>query len=237
MGRIFMICSGSGGTGKSTIALALAAGFARAGKRTILLDASGASRSCDLMLGMESIVSLDMVDVIRQQASAEAALYTVPDCDHLRFGCASLYDDVPLSELSAALLVVHSLCDVLIVDLPTGEIDLGEGLLGREDARLIVCRPDDASIRSAERLMLRITDRKPDMRLVVNRVNASRVRRGLQSSTASTVEAVLDCPLLASIPEDETLSDCPSHGKTVLACGGSANKALSDMAAALADGR
>ena len=236
MGKIFMICSGSGGTGKSTVALALAVRFAQAGKQTILLDASGASRSCDLMLGMESIVSLDMVDVIRQQASAEAALYTVPDCDHLRFGCASLYDDVPLSELSAALLVIHSLCDVLIVDLPTGEIDLGEGLLGREDARLIVCRPDDASIRSAERLMLRITDRKPDMRLVVNRVNASRVRRGLQYD-ASTVEAVLDCPLLASIPEDETLSDCPSHGKTVLACGGSANKALSAMAAALADGR
>ena len=63
MSRIWAVCSGSGGVGKTTIALALAVGAARAGRRVILLDASGAARSADLILGMESVMVLDLADV------------------------------------------------------------------------------------------------------------------------------------------------------------------------------
>ena len=62
MGRIWAVSSGNGGVGKSTIALSLAAGAAKKGKKTILLDASGLSRSCDLILGLESVVVLDMLE-------------------------------------------------------------------------------------------------------------------------------------------------------------------------------
>ena len=100
MGKIWAVCSGSGGVGKSTLALSLAVGAAKAGKKTILLDASGISRSCDLTLGLESIVVLDMVDVIARQADIQAALYRVPRHDGLRFACASLHEGVPVSEIS-----------------------------------------------------------------------------------------------------------------------------------------
>ena len=80
MGKIWAVCSGSGGVGKSTIALSLAVGAAKAEKKTILLDASGISRSCDLTLGLESIVVLDMVDVIARQADINAALYRAALC-------------------------------------------------------------------------------------------------------------------------------------------------------------
>ena len=76
-------------------------------KRTILLDASGVSRACDLALGLENIVVLDMADVANRQAGIEAALYKAPRYENLRFACASLYDDVSIMELTSTLLDVY----------------------------------------------------------------------------------------------------------------------------------
>lgn len=71
-----------------------------------------------------------------------------PRYENLRFACASLYDDVSIMELTSTLLALHSLCDVLVIDCQTGHFALGRELLGREDVRLIVTRPDDVSIRA-----------------------------------------------------------------------------------------
>ena len=67
MAKIFAVCSGCGGVGKTTVALSLAVSAAKRGNRTILLDASGVSRACDLALGLENIVVLDMADVANRQ--------------------------------------------------------------------------------------------------------------------------------------------------------------------------
>ena len=155
MAKIFAVCSGCGGVGKTTVALSLAVSAAKRGKRTILLDASGVSRACDLALGLENIVVLDMADVANRQAGIEAALYKAPRYENLRFACASLYDDVSIMELTSTLLALHSLCDVLVIDCQTGHFALGRELLGREDVRLIVTRPDDVSIRASERMMMK----------------------------------------------------------------------------------
>ena len=54
MAKIYAVCSGCGGVGKTMITLSLAVSAAKRGKRTILLDASGVSRACDLALGLEA---------------------------------------------------------------------------------------------------------------------------------------------------------------------------------------
>ena len=106
MAKIYAVSSGKGGVGKSTIALSLAVAAAKRGKRTILLDASGISRSCDLALGMESVVVLDLADVCCQQTSLESTLYQVPQYENLSFVCASLYDNVPIGEFNSVLLAL-----------------------------------------------------------------------------------------------------------------------------------
>jgi len=67
MAKIYAVCSGCGGVGKTMIALSLAVSAAKRGKRTILLDASGVSRACDLALGLENVVVLDMADVANRR--------------------------------------------------------------------------------------------------------------------------------------------------------------------------
>lgn len=235
MGRIFAMYSGSGGVGKSTLALSLAVGSAKAGRRTVLLDASGISRSCDLTLGMESIVVLDMADVISEQASLDAALYRVPRRDNLCFACASLYDNLPSAELTGIFLALHSMCDVLVIDLPTGRVDLGEGILCAGDERIVITRPDDVSIRSAERVIASFSRDEAGVSVVINRVRRERGRRG-RPYDAQAVQMVLDRPILGSIPEDESIGIAEQRGRCALECDGPARSSISVIVNSLLNG-
>ena len=227
MGKIWAVCSGSGGVGKSTVALALAAGAAKAGKKTILLDASGISRSCDLILGLESVVVLDMLDVISGQAEIASALYAVNRYDGLEFACASLYDEVPVSELASTIIALNSKCDVLVIDLPTGRAEIGRGVMCMDDCRLVVTRPDDASIRAAERLMMRVKDDVPSS-VVVNRISKTRNRRGTQHHS-DVVQSILDCSVIGRIPEDPSIPASEQRGAAAIECDGPAWTALKEL--------
>lgn len=235
MGKIWAVCSGSGGVGKSMIALSLAVGAARAGRKVILLDTSGISRSCDLTLRMESVVTLDMLDVLRNQVSMESALYGVAQVPGLRLACASLYDDVSVSELSGMTLALHSLCEILVVDLPTGQASLGRGVMRAGDELLLVTRPDDASIRAAERLMTRCAGEPAASSLIINRVSAERVRKKTQYAQ-STVENLLDRAALACVPEDAGIPACEQRGRAAIECDGPARPALKGLVKALLSG-
>lgn len=235
MGKIWAVCSGSGGVGKSMIALSLAAGAAKAGRRTILLDTSGVSRCCDLILKLESVVTLDMLDVIRNQVVMESALYDVPQYPNLQLACASLYDDVTVSELSGMTLALHSLCDVLVIDLPTGQASLGRGVMRAGDERLLVTRPDDASIRATERLMTRCAGEPGADSLVINRVSAERIRKKTQYAQ-STVESLLDRAAIACIPEDASIPASEQRGRAAIECDGPAWTALSGLVKTLLGG-
>lgn len=205
MGRIWAVCSGSGGVGKTTVALSLAERAAKRGYRVILLDASGISRACDLILGLESVITIDLRDVLSQQLDIQAALYAVPGRENLRIANASLYDGMPIAELSGAVLALQSMCDYLIIDLPVGCMRLGEGVMTSEDNWLLVTRPDDASIRACERLLQAARGTTAGMSLIVNRSQKTRIKRGTQYS-AEAVAMLLDCALLGAIPEDENLA-------------------------------
>lgn len=229
MGKIWTVCSGSGGVGKTTIALAIAVGAAKAGKKVILLDACGTSRRCDLVLGMESVLILDMKDVLRDQIRIDAALYPVAQYPNLFLACASLYDQTPVSELSGMLLALHSLCDILIVDMPTGQCALGRGVMRSGDERLFVSRPDNASIRATERLILRVKDSDAaTCSLIINRISRERIKRKTQYPQ-STVESLLDMPALACIPEDPSIPECENSARSAIECNGPAWSVLSAL--------
>lgn len=202
MGRTWAIASGSGGVGKSTIALLLAIGAAQKGKRTILLDASGIARSCDLILGLESVMAIDLADALSQQMDLNSALYTVPKCENLRIANASFFSAAALSELSGLMLALQSMSDILIIDLPTGMLFADGGMMTREDEIIFVARPDDVSIRSTDRLLQQIRSCDAGYALILNRVKREKVKKGTQY-TNETVSMILDCSVLGSIAEDE----------------------------------
>lgn len=221
MGKILAVCSGSGGTGKTTVAVSLAVGAAKKGKKTILLDASGITRSCDLMLGIESIVIVDMLDVAKQQASMNTALYHVPGRERLQFACASLCENegASISELSGVLLALRAMCDVLVIDLPTGQATIPDEVLADSDALILLAVPNDASIRSLERVLSGLGQNGAQRYLVLNHVNAGLTKKRIQYDKR-TVEMLLDMPVCALITEDERIEMGCKKGKVAIEADG-----------------
>lgn len=225
MAKIWMVCSGSGGVGKSAIALSLAVGAAKTGKQVILMDLSGLSRSCDLILGLESIIALDVADAIATGVPLSDALYPVPRYDGLRIACGSLLGETDPQNFASAILVLQSLCDILVLDMPTGSATPGRGLLGEADDRLLIVRPDDASIRSCERLMMGLGPDNARNSVIVNMTRADAARRGLQY-TPETISAVLDIPSLGSVPFDEGIPAAAKNGRPAIESDGHSSQRL-----------
>jgi len=232
MGKIVAVCSGSGGAGKSTIALSLAVGLAKRGKTTILLDASGAARTCDLMLGLESVIVLDMMDVIKHQTSIHAALYPVPGKENLRFACASLYEGTSLCDLSSVLLVLRAMCDILVIDLPTGPVMFSEGLLDENDGLVLIASPDDMSIRALERTLSHMNAAAAQRYLVLNHVSSAWIKRGYQYDR-QRAEILLDMPVTCFIQEDEHVIKGIKNGRTAIESDGRIASELNTLLKAL----
>ena len=213
-----MLCSGSGGVGKTTAALSIAACASKMGRKTILLDASGTARCSDMILGLESVVTLDMADVAAHTAALEAALYSVPRYENLRFACASLYDGISPGELSSVILALHSMCELLIVDMPTGQIAIGEGMMQEGDECIAVLKPDDASIRSAERILAH-ADGKATVSLLINFSNPQKMKHKIQY-TQDVVQMILDRPILGELPEEPSVCSGAAKSRTAIEADG-----------------
>ncbi|MCF0141446.1 MAG: P-loop NTPase, partial [Mogibacterium sp.] len=78
MGRVIMIASGKGGTGKSTMTVNLGMSLAFAGYHVLLMDMNTGLRTLDLYLGLENRALFDIGDVISGICGKENAILKFP---------------------------------------------------------------------------------------------------------------------------------------------------------------
>ena len=64
MGKVFLIASGKGGTGKTMFAANFGATLAKRGKQVVIVDLDLGLRNLDLYFGMENKVVYDVYDVL-----------------------------------------------------------------------------------------------------------------------------------------------------------------------------
>lgn len=228
MGKTLAVCSGRGGEGKTTVALSVAVGAAKKGLSVILLDASGAGRTSDLILGMESVIALDMADVAVGEATIHAALYPISRYPGLHLACSSLTDEAGISSISSAILILQSLCDLLVIDLPAGITELGHGVLCDQDAMIMVLKPEEASLRSCERLVSRLYHGGAPVYYVLNHVSRELRKQRVQMEPEA-IQMVLDCTFIAQIPDDRSIPLGAAKGKPAIECDGPAWKTLSRL--------
>ena len=209
MSTTWMIASGKGGVGKSTITACLGTAMAREGKQVCIVDADIGLRDQDVLLGLENRIVFDLLDVANEVCTLEQALISPEGMSRLSLLPASQFARVKELEPKAfrrILLRLKTLFDVILIDCPAG-IERGvRGLMNAEvDESIIVCTPDDVCIRNAER-MAAVMEKKglPRPQLIVNRLQADLIRAG-EMYTAATVAATLDLSLLGEIPEDQAV--------------------------------
>ena len=74
MSRSFLIASGKGGVGKSSVAASLGQALAKRGLSVALMDADTGLRCMDLMLGIQDKVVFDFADVMEKRCLLQEAL-------------------------------------------------------------------------------------------------------------------------------------------------------------------
>ena len=83
MSKIIVVTSGKGGVGKTTTSASIAAGLARAGKKTAVIDFDVGLRNLDLIMGCERRVVYDLVNLIKGEVNLKQTLIRDKRVDNL----------------------------------------------------------------------------------------------------------------------------------------------------------
>lgn len=178
MGQIYLILSGNGGTGKTTLTAALATAILQKGRNCCCVELSAFSSCLDLLLDFDS------------EPEEKRLKHVIPPKEKRE-------------ETIKNLQAWKKHYDYVLVDVP---IVLSKRILPYLEAAdrfLLVVQPNAFSIRGARGLLSFLQEKNPlPASLVVNRIHPQWVRRSLELSPQE-VSRELQCPLMGFISEDE----------------------------------
>ena len=206
MSTAWIIASGKGGVGKSTITACVGLAMAREGRRVCIIDGDVGLRDQDALLGLENNIVLDLLDVAEGHCRLEQALVSPEMESRLSLLPASQFaraKELKPGAFRRILVCLKQLYDVVLIDCPAGIERSLRGLLNEEiNECVLVCTPDDVCIRNVERTA-GVLEKKgmPRPRVIVNRLDEALIR-GEEMYSAATVAATLDLELLGEILDD-----------------------------------
>ena len=206
MSTVWIIASGKGGVGKSTITASVGITMAREGRKVCIIDGDVGLRDQDALLGLENRIVFDLLDVAEGSCRLEQALISPEEEPRLSLLPASQFaraKELKPGAFRRILVRLKQKYDVVLIDCPAGIERSLRGLMNEEiDECILVCTPDDVCIRNAERTASVMEKKElPRPQLIVNRLDEALVRGG-EMYSAATVAATLDLSLLGEILDD-----------------------------------
>jgi len=202
MSKIIAVASAKGGVGKTTTAINLGAALAGFGRPTIVVDGNLATPNIGLHLG-SPVVPASVHDAVLDRKSIRNCVYMHQS--GLRVAPASIsLDDFKKagnSSLGRVLRELDGTCEIIIVDSASG---LGDGMFSALDAAdeaVIVTTPDLPAVTDALKTV-QLTEEKG---ITVVGVVLNRVRGDNLEMRSDEIEAMIERPVIASIPEDESI--------------------------------
>lgn len=233
MGRMIIIASGKGGTGKTTFTSQIGTWLASLGYLTVLVDADAGFRNLDIALGLESSIVYDYSDYIYGRADLDDVLTRSHTTENLYFIAApqsAATSDFDTERTTAFWDSIKSRFDFVLADAPAG---MGDGFMfaaEHADEAVIVSLAEGSSLRDADRVIERLeTCGIDDIRLVVNRIRPELVDRKVQMNIDDCID-VLSIPILGIVPEDIRVAEATSMGMRADDTGIGAGQAFSNIA-------
>lgn len=206
MSTAWIIASGKGGVGKSTITASVGLSMARESRKVCIIDGDVGLRDQDVLLGLENRIVFDLLDVAEGRCRLEQALISKEEEPNLSLLPASQFaraKELKPGAFRRIIVRLKQLYDAVLIDCPAG-VERGlRGLMNDAiDESVLICTPDDVCIRNAERTAA-VMEKKgmPRPRVIVNRLDDALIRAG-EMYSAATVAATLDLELLGEVPDD-----------------------------------
>lgn len=216
MGSVIAVLSGKGGTGKTSVCAGVSVALAQSGLRVLCVDCDVGLRNLDISLGLSESSALSFQDVSERNYPLEQAavhpayptlfFLTAP----MNRAVAQVNSDAFFEMLSQA----RSMFDYIFLDAAAG-VDTGFQLVTTAaDRFVVVTGSGPAAVRDATRVgeLLELAG-KPDVRLVVNRVD-----RTMLSVLDQTIDDVMDAaglPLLGIVMEDPDVPMAAAYGMSL----------------------
>lgn len=215
MGKMIIVASGKGGTGKTTLTSQVGMWLSSLGYLTVLVDADAGFRNLDIALGLESNVVYDYSDAILSEMDIDEVLTKSYGCENLYFIAApqskatSDFDGERTRKFWDGL---KSRFDYVLADAPAG---MGDGFMFAAeyaDEAIIVSLAEAPSLRDADRVIERLENCGVEtIRLVLNRIQPSFISDKIQMNVDDCID-VLSVPILGIVPEDGEVAKALSQG-------------------------
>ncbi len=218
MGKMIIVASGKGGTGKTTFTSQVGTMLASLGYLTVLVDADAGFRNLDIALGLESSVVYDYSDYINAGKELDEILIKSTSSENLYFVAApqsALTTEFDKDRTDLFWSSLKSRFDFVIADAPAG---MGDGFMfaaGSADEAVIVSLAEAASLRDADRITEELENNGVlVIRLVLNRIQPELIEKKILMNIDDCID-VLSIPILGIIPEDSAVTSSAACGKPV----------------------
>lgn len=221
MAEVYVITSGKGGVGKTTLAANLGTALAKIGKNVLLIDADIGLRNLDMILGLENRIVYDILDVLEGRVPYEKALVKDKRGLSLWLLPANQKANKDVVDIEKWRNLIEEIknsgkFDFIFIDSPAG-IEKGFQIaVEPADKEIIVVNPEVSSIRDADRVIGLLESKgKNDYAVVVNRIKWDMVKKGEMLSVEDIVD-ILKAKIIGIIPEEKKLIDFTNKGEPIV---------------------
>ena len=208
--QCIMVCSGKGGTGKSTVSVLLGACLARLGRKTLLVELDSGLRSVDIIAGVYGRTVYDIEDVLCGRCEGAKAVVPSPLYPGLSVISAPYEGGaVEAAPLGRLLTAMRPSFEFILLDTAAGMGAPFTAASTVADKALLVLTPDPVALRDGKIVADRL---QSAVRLVMNRVR--RESFGKNAAVADLDECIdtVGVQLLAVIPESRVLQLAGANG-------------------------
>ena len=214
--RVIVVTSGKGGVGKTTSTANIAVALAKAGKKVVAVDTDIGLRNLDMVMGLESRVVYNLVDVIEKNCKLNQALVRDKRVQNLYLlpAAQTRTKDAVSPELMVELCEqMRPDFDFVLLDCPAGIEGGFKNASAGADEALVVTTPDPPAVRDADRIigMLESMGKSP-IRLIINRFRITMVQSSEMLSQDDILE-ILAINLIGVVPEDINVIKASNFGE------------------------
>ena len=219
MARKFVITSGKGGVGKTTICANLGSRLAHLKQKVCILDVDIGLNNLDVVMGVEKQIIYDIVDCIEGrcrikqaliQDNNEPYLYIMPSTQSLHS------NKINKLQIKSIVDELSSIFDYILIDCPAG-IDLGfhRAVFSASEA-IVVTTPHISAIKDASKVVdILSTYELFSTKLVINRARGDLMASN-EMLSITDISHLFDIELIGVIPEDDNITTCLNSGGAVI---------------------
>jgi len=232
MSEVIVVTSGKGGVGKTTTSANIGTGLAAMGKRVVLIDTDIGLRNLDVVMGLESRIVYNLVDVCEGKCRIKQALIRDKRHPSLYLMPSAQTKDKSAIRPEQMVRMVSQLkeqFDYIILDCPAGIEQGFKNAIAGADRAFLVATPEVSAIRDADRIIgLLEAEEFKQIDLIINRMRPDMVRRGDMMSANDVVD-ILSLNLIGIIPDDEAVVIAANQGEPIVGNHSLAGRAYQDI--------